>query len=406
MHRSPRPSPPPDLKCWWFVTGRTPLVSLAEIKNVFTSSSTEMIGPIVRTTFASTLSVNPSDILKRLGGTVKIGEMLAENLSESALEQTMLEELQTVAGKIEFGISLYTATDALRLGTLEQLERWGKAIKQKLKQAGASVRYVESREPTLSSVSVEKNGLTKRGREFLVYEEQNGLFSLAKTLAVQPFEELGARDFGRPGRDDASGMLPPKLALMLINLTGATTDQTLLDPFCGSGTIVTEAMLLGFKSIIGSDLSDKAVEDTRKNVAWQQGQGASLSRVKVFQSDASELAGKLPSESIDAIAAEPYLGKPLRGSETRSMLDAQIKELKQIYLDAFKAFAKILKSGGVVVFIIPCFRYQNSWLRIDCVKEIKKCGFTVLPLLDTDEHLLYARHGQRVGREIWRFTKN
>jgi 2-polyprenyl-3-methyl-5-hydroxy-6-metoxy-1,4-benzoquinol methylase len=188
------------------------------------------------------------------------------NKKSTNFSQNLEDKLLSVEGKTIFGISIYRATDELKLGTLEMLERWGKTIKQTLKQSVQSVRYVESREPILSSVSVDKNGLVKRGREFLVYEEKDGSFSVAKTMAVQPFEELGARDFGRPGRDDTSGMLPPKLALMLINLTGATTNQTLLDPFCGSGTVITEAMVLGFQSIIGSDISEKAVSDTKKNV--------------------------------------------------------------------------------------------------------------------------------------------
>jgi tRNA G10 N-methylase Trm11 len=318
----------------------------------------------------------------------------------------MTNELLSVEGKTIFGISIYRATDELKLGTLEMLERWGKTIKQTLKQSVQSVRYVESREPILSSVSVDKNGLVKRGREFLVYEEKDGSFSVAKTMAVQPFEELGARDFGRPGRDDTSGMLPPKLALMLINLTGATTNQTLLDPFCGSGTVITEAMVLGFQTIIGSDISEKAVSDTKKNVAWQRAEDVTSAQVKIFQSEAHELAGKLPTASVDAIATEPYLGKPLRGGEARSVLTTQIQGLKKMYVAAFMAFAKILKPGGTVVFVVPCFKYQNTWLRIECLKEIKKCGFTTLPLLADADFVLYARPDQRVGREIWRFKKN
>ncbi len=406
MFRSPSHSQPHGLKRWWFIAGRTPLVSFAEIKTLFKNGSHEITGPLIRTTWSEIPGATPAEAIKRLGGTVKLGEELTLNVLENDLQAAMLTELERLEGKIEFGISLYTGVDTVRLGTLEQLERWGKALKQKLKKTGISVRYVESREPVLSSVSVEKNGLTKRGLEFLVYEESDGSFSLAKTLAVQPFEALGARDFGRPGRDDTSGMLPPKLALMLLNLTGAEKDQTVLDPFCGSGTIVTEAMLVGFKKIIGADLSDKAVEDTKKNVAWQQTQNFSSSEVKIFQSDAAELDGKLPSESIDAIATEPYLGKPLRGGETKAMLDTQVKDLKQIYLAAFKAFSKILKPGAAVVFIIPCFKYQNTWLRIDCAKEIKKYGFIPSPLLSDSDFVLYARPNQRVGREIWRFKKN
>src|SRR5205823_3602162 len=86
--------------------------------------------------------------------------------------------------------------------------------------------------------------------------------------AVQPFEQFSARDFGRPGRDDLSGMLPPKLAIIMINLAANDTISVLLDPFCGSGTILSEALLLGYKNLIGSDISEKAVADTKTNLDW------------------------------------------------------------------------------------------------------------------------------------------
>ncbi len=406
MTRPPTPHlPPPNV--WWFILGRNPELSQAEIASVCPAAHLGLAGPVLRAEFTGEPAFSPTKLIKRLGGIVKIASEGGRGLSETALLDAITHNLETVAGKAVFGLSWYGTPIEKTPETLLALERWGKTIKAALKQKGSAARYVESREPILSSVTVEKNNLTTRGREFIIYEEAPGIFALGTTLAVQPFEALGERDFGRPGRDDTSGMLPPKLALMLINLTGATTNQTLLDPFCGSGTILTEAMLLGFKNIIGSDISDKAVEDTRKNVAWQEDTLAkdTLNKIKIFQSDADELAGKLPSQSIDAIATEPYLGKPLRGSETRAMLEAQTQELKKIYVNAFKAFAKVVKPGAIVVFIIPCFKFQSTWLRIACTKEIIKCGFTTLPLLPDAEHVLYARPNQRVGREVWRFKK-
>ena len=57
---------------------------------------------------------------------------------------------------------------------------------------------------------------------------------LGQTLVVQPFKVLSKRDFGRPARDDHSGMLPPKLAQIMINLARRNDDistKTILDPF-------------------------------------------------------------------------------------------------------------------------------------------------------------------------------
>ena len=42
----------------------------------------------------------------------------------------------------------------------------------------------------------------------------------------------------------------------------------ILDPFCGSGTVLQEALLMGFTQVAGTDLSPKAITDTKENIAW------------------------------------------------------------------------------------------------------------------------------------------
>ncbi len=445
---------------YWFVLGREPLLSAAEIAAIFKSTNYQIEPPLLKISIPELNTEATAVLMKRLGGTIKIGVEMAESLSESELLDAIATELHTVEGKIHFGISLYEKVEpgAKSRSRGEQLidtvYQWGKEIKRRLKEAELSVRHVYNREAILSSVTVEKNGLTKRGREFLICQDDGGdgrgrkfsaptpsvTYSLAKTLAVQPFEAFGARDFGRPGRDDLSGMLPPKLALMMLNIAtkspGVGTDcnpSLLLDPFCGSGTILTEAMLLGYTKLIGSDVSEKAIEDSRKNVEWVQGNWKLETRnwgSELFQSDIKNISQKITPASIDSIVTEPYLGKPLKGNELPEQLMAQKDELKKLYLESFQQFFTILKPGGRVVFVIPRFRTNhfapsparrapsndwggevrgggsnNGWLIIDCVEEIKKLGFLVVPLLPQHDFLLYARSDQRVGREIWRFEK-
>jgi tRNA G10 N-methylase Trm11 len=290
---------------------------------------------------------------------------------------------------------------------LKLAQEFGKKIKKSLKTEGLSVRYVENREPILSSVTVEKNNLTGRGREFII--QKNGLFfSLAKTEAVQPFEEFSSRDFGRPGRDDLSGMLPPKLAMMMINLSQAPTTTTLLDPFCGSGTILSEALLLGYTNLIGTDISEKATSDTRENMAWiadQFGISDNNVNLKIQTESVDNINAIVSSNSINTIVTEPYMGRPLKGNEKKEDLIKQAGELKNLYLQAFSKFSKILKPKGRVVFLIPRFKYQNDWIQIDCQKEIQQLGFNLLNFFEDRPSLLYARPNQRVAREIWGFEK-
>ncbi len=388
---------------YWFILGRETQISAAEIVAVLNTKKYEIINSILKT--ESTIS-NPKDLIKKLGGTIKIAKEMANQTKEQDIENLIIEELKTVPGKINFGISLYT-NERNDFADMKLAQEFGKKIKKSLKAEGLSVRYVENREPILSSVTVEKNNLTGRGREFII--QKNGLFfSLAKTEAVQPFEEFSARDFGRPGRDDLSGMLPPKLAMMMINLAQTPTTSVLLDPFCGSGTILSEALLLGYTNLIGTDISEKATSDTRENMAWiadQFGISNNNMNIKIQTESVENINSIVASNSIDAIVAEPYMGRPLKGNEKREDLVKQAGELKNLYLQAFSKFSKILKPKGRIVFLIPRFKYQNDWIQIDCQKEIQQLGFKLINFFEDRPSLLYARPNQRVAREIWGFEK-
>ena len=43
----------------------------------------------------------------------------------------------------------------------------------------------------------------------------------------------------------------------------------ILDPFCGTGTVLQEALLAGY-DVVGTDLSQKIVDYTTENLSWLQ----------------------------------------------------------------------------------------------------------------------------------------
>jgi len=226
---------------------------------------------------------------------------------------------------------------------------------------------------------------------------------VGRTLAVQAFKDLSKRDFGRPARDDASGMLPPKVAQIMINLAEIKNyDGIVLDPFCGSGTILQEAMLMGFNQVSGTDLSPKAIEDTKENIAWLKDK-YSLSGVKtnIFLKNAIKLSESFKSESVEAIVCEPYLG-PQRGWNDLKIVKAEIEDL---YSKALREFSKILKPHGRAVMIFPMF-FGNKPVNPDYYKfEIKSSLPTewrensVLKITQRNT-IVYGRAGQKVFREI------
>jgi tRNA G10 N-methylase Trm11 len=184
--------------------------------------------------------------------------------------------------------------------------------------------------------------------------------------------------------------------------------SVILDPFCGSGTILMEAALIGFKNLVGSDISEKAISDTKNNLTWVAEKNPNLksqiSNLKLFNTSATEISQKIKPNSIDAIVTEPYLG-PQRGQHN---VQKTIQELENIYAASLKEFAKILKPGGQVVMIWPVFtgRGAHQWdflnPNISGWQIVNPIPKNLRQKLETTRRgtMVYGREGQKVRREI------
>lgn len=388
---------------YFFITGRNPALAVAEIEALLGENILKRdLGEgfyIIETS----VGLDFSDLQKRLGGTIKIGEIIKK--SEIDLEKEISEIiLKKISDKkLNFGINEY----GRKINAL--------AIKRMLKEKGKSVRLVTSKEKNLSSVITKKEILDKDGVEINIFKTGNRT-CIGETRVVQFFEEMSWRDWERPGKDELSGMLPPQLAKTMVNLTGPETSRTLLDPFCGSGTILTEAAIIGFEKLIGSDISQKAIDDTKKNFLWICDKKFITKKIEpqLFNLDVRDLNKKIKKHSVDAIVTEPFLGPPLKKSAKPEEINKNKAELERLYRDAFLVFGDILTKEGIIAIIFPVFVLKNK-IFLDLLADIKKMGFKIKnPLKNVDYKfsettergsVLYARPGQRVAREIFLFIR-
>jgi len=323
---------------------------------------------------------------KSLGGLIKFGQIIKQIESvEEIIDQEFIKLIFKDDKKIFFGISPYLFNF--------NLKKIGLEIKKLLKAKGFSSRFVSSKEKVLSSVIVQKEILNKKGIELVLIKEDNNIF-IGQTLAVQLFEEFIKRDFTRPERDLYSGMLPPKVARIMVNLAKQKKEALILDPFCGHGTILQELVLLGYNNLYGSDISEKAVKGTKINLKWlKTNLQLKTFNLQLFKADARNISKDL--KAVDAIITEPYLGPPLKGRESFEQIEKNIKELEGLYQKALEEFLKILKPSGKVVMIIPQFKIKNKVFKLNFNKVIPK----EFDRLDNNE-LVYTRPDQRVVRQI------
>lgn len=385
---------------YFFIFGNHPMLSSAELTAVLGGGG--FIFEMGYCVFEREQELDLTDLQERLGGVVKCGVVL-KNTSRTSLFDDAYQDIHASAQrnqKFSFGISSY--------GVSLPIKQLGLSLKKRFKDEGVSSRFVTSKEPNLSSVIVKTNKLlTDRGRE-LVLMQTSGEIVIGRTREVQPFTELSLRDYGRPIRDAKSGMIPPKLARMMINMARVPHGGTILDPFCGSGTILQEALLMGYKNVIGADVSKKAIDGAKANLAWLSSviPSANSNTARLITTDARALESVIPPHSIDAIITEPYLGPPLTGKESENVIQNIINELEQLYKSVFTTFHQILSSNGRLIIIFPIIHHKR--ISIEC---FVKSGFTqdkfFAKLYDDKKRgsLLYQRERQKVRREIFALNK-
>ncbi len=355
-----------------FFFGRTPELSLTELR-VFAPSAVRVTDEIARVDgdiLVNGQVATDSELMLLLGGTVKIATYLD---TVTGLGSTQLVSyIGKSEGRKTFGLSGY----GVSLSVIKQLVE---EMKDLFTSSNRSARFVLPREGSvISSVAVEKDHVQE-----LNLIRVGETYVIALTSVVQPFEHWSMRDYGRPHADAKAGMLPPKVARMIVNIAlGADArGKTLLDPFCGMGTIVGEALLRGVNTI-GGDIDEETITKAKKNISWLIAKYEAKTNARLYVSDATHIGDQLGSVPVDAVATEPFLGTPRIGEgkviDPSEIADI-VKGLDKLYIGCLKHWVTVLKPKSFVVMAIPSFSVGN---RVYSVKKV----------VDTCEILGYTKH--------------
>lgn len=355
------------------VLGRQPEISLAELEAVFSRVNRFKPG-------LATFSADVIPDIARLGGSLK----LAEELNVDPLEY--LQNLPE--GKITLGVSDYSEHASPRKSQGEALK-----LKKILTRHGRSVRVVENKTAALSTATSLHNGLSgaKPNKVELIIVDKTWW----KVTGVQDIDAYSRRDQARPARDAKVGMLPPKLAQILINLCGPLpAGARVLDPFCGTGVVLQEAILMGYKAY-GTDLEQRMIDYTKKNLDWLIKDGDN-SVYSLSQGDATSFKWEQP---IDAVACEGFLGQPMSQPPVEIKLKAEKQRCRAIVVGFLKNLAEQIKPNTPVVIAVPAWlRPNGKYSRLEILDEIERLGYNQLN--KSREGLLYYREDQVVARDI------
>lgn len=388
-----------------FLLGRQPAIGRAELESLFGSSRVRPVGDK-----AMACDLKPSEVnFDRLGGSTRLARPIAhlqsnkwpQMLNEiSRLLPSILDTLPA-EGKVKLGISAIDVSVGAK-----QLFAAGLTLKKVCKQQGRSVRLVPNNEPELNTAQVLHNQLTgELGIELLLLKDGQHTL-LARTLEVQDIQAYARRDQGRPKRDAFVGMLPPKLAQIIVNLSvgqsNPTQDAIILDPFCGTGVVLQEALLMGFGAY-GTDLEPRMIDYSQQNLEWLTTHGVKIDPL-LEVGDATDHHWQ---NIFKFVACETYLGRPLSNWPKPETLQDIIGNCNVIIEKFLRNIGDQIQPGTRLCLAVPC------WIAPDGTKKH-------LPLLDQlgkmrynrmrfehskESELVYYRPDQIVARELLVITK-
>lgn len=371
-------------------------MGLAELERLYGS---EHLQPVPG---AALLDIEASEIdFRRLGGTIKVAKLL--NILpfsqwpklEKYLADNVPHHLNYLPdGQFTLGLSVY-GLDIPVARIHSSLMK----LKKIIRQSGRPTRVVPNKSLALSSAQVLHNKLTSRGSWELIFVASGKETYLAQTMFVQDIEAYGARDQVRPKRDSRVGMLPPKLAQIILNLANPRSGSLILDPFCGTGVILQEALLGGFK-VIGTDIDIRMVSYAKENLDWlNAGRPELTGKAKVLQADALSYDWE---ENIGVVASEVFLGRPLSKFPDSDTLDKIIKEVSSTLEGFLKNLARRVKPGTTVSLAVPAWRKPNGQtVGLPVIDHLTDMGYNYLDLkyVRRDE-IIYFRENQIVARQL------
>ena len=429
--------------------GRQPEISLAELAAVFGADCVNRISQ----QFAE-VQTSQFDITT-LGGTIKCAKVITElpasrtdKASLLAVSRFITQHYQAKWAhsphKITLGISAYDLAVGAR-----DVQKTGLILKSSLKKSGTSLRLIPNDQPALSTATAHNNKLggSPYKVELLLIKTTDRRLIIAESRGVQNITAYTRRDRHRPKRDAFVGMLPPKLAQIMLNLAmgaGSLTGQKsctgripaissksnasgnavrrtidlserlesdpltevgrrhplILDPFCGTGTVLQEALLAGY-DVVGTDLSQKMVDYTTENLSWLQSTFTAPSRpigrvIDIHQADATTHHWS-NSENLTAVVCETYLGQPFSAPPAPQKLAEVVGNCSHIITGFLTNIRPQLAPNTPLCIAVPAWYDASSRAtHLPLIKNLQRLGYCQL----NRTPLIYRRPDQTVAREL------
>jgi tRNA G10 N-methylase Trm11 len=362
-----------------FILGRNIDLSIAELKAYFSKENNPIsIKKLVKNSALVELK-NPIEtgVIEKLGGTIGIAEVLeSENITKN------LEKHELYLGesnKLNYCIWDFTGNEEIN-----EIEDYLKQRFRKEKLKATRKRFPavitlqdETKVPNISSSLIEE--------EYVVFQEDKSTH-FARVIQKCNYEEIEYRDMNKPVRREELS-ISPRISKILINLSEVKEGETLVDPFCGIGVILSEALLQNI-NVIGIDRDAGAIKGAKENMNW-------FKFNKNFYTLKNNDSTKVEISKAEAIATEPDLGEILKKIPTENQARETLKRFEKLMINTINNLKGNI--SGKIVFTSPYIRTIKKRVGCNIERIQKETDYKLVDKFPIEEF----KHNQVVGRQIF-----
>ncbi|MEK6835906.1 MAG: hypothetical protein AABX55_02690 [Nanoarchaeota archaeon] len=348
-----------------FILGRNPELSLLEIISYLDKKDIKF-KILDRWANILVLEIDKEKFdINELGGIIKIAKVEIKS-NDKNVTKNYVNNLDFDKNKI-----FYTSNDILI----------NSYLKERFKELGIKAHYKKfTFDPKFANLDL----------EIIKFKD-----CIARVTQISNPKQYKKRDQVRPYFDEKK-VISIRLARILINISKAKKE--ILDPFCGLGTILQEALLLNLDAY-GLDLKIKEAE---KNLSWLNKNFKINNKYKLYQGDARNLSKFF--NKVECCVTEPYMGPFLKNYPNEQQVRNILQELVPLYLRVFKELDKIIEKR--VVIILPVFKSNNkNTFRIKINELIANTKFKIADSPYIKLPLIYKHKKSIIEREIWILDK-
>lgn len=342
----------------FFILGRNPKLSHAEV-SAYMRSRNRTYREILFEENILVLEVNENEKfdIQEFGGIMKLGKIIFEGTEENLT--TYLQKNEIIpADKFSY----------VTVGNMEP-----ELLKEKFKSEKKKAIFKHGRK-RIKFQDGGKQELPNVDFTIFYYLDKDKIY-LGTATQTYDYYFVKERDMSKPIRREHLA-ISPRLSKILINLSEAKPHDLLLDPFCGVGGILQEALLKRI-NVYGIDKDNQAIKDAGENLRWLTEKYPIKSKYTLENLDSK----KAPDLQFKAIATETPLGKVLRRKPNDEEAKKIIQNFEAYIIPILIRMKKIKKSNAKIAMTLPIIRT----IKVNEQKISNKTGLKIIlnPILES-----------------------